>query len=191
MLRALGKQTSVIARVRAFSTTTPTLTTPATPFSFLPANSLALKPKNAGTGLSMKSRESGITEIRGPYYAPVTKTYLDELLGDWGEYVDGVKFAGGAFSLMPEDRLKALIDVAHKHDTYVSTGGYIERVLAASAGNNNVVEKYVKTCRDMGFDVVELSSGFLSIPTKDWAELIALVTKYGMKAKPEVGIQLS
>ena len=31
------------------------------------------------------------------------------------EYVDGIKFAGGAFSLMPEDRLKALIETAHKH----------------------------------------------------------------------------
>jgi phosphosulfolactate synthase (CoM biosynthesis protein A) len=39
------------------------------------------------------------------------------------------------------------------------------------------------------FDVLELSSGFLSIPTNDWAELIALVSKHGMKAKPEVGIQ--
>ena len=75
------------------------------PFSFLPANSL--EPK--------ADRNKGLTEIRGPYYAPVTKTYLDELLKDWGEYVDGVKFAGGAFSLMPEDRLRALIDVAHFH----------------------------------------------------------------------------
>ncbi|OBZ66585.1 hypothetical protein A0H81_13503 [Grifola frondosa] len=77
------------------------------PFSFLPANSL--EPKH--------TRTKGLTEIRGPYYAPVTKTYLDELLGDWGEYVDGVKFAGGAFSLMPQERLTALIDVAHKHGT--------------------------------------------------------------------------
>ena len=75
------------------------------PFSFLPANSLAPK-----TG-----RQTGLTEIRGPYYAPVTQTYLDELLSDWGEYVDGIKFAGGAFSLMPEERLKSLIDTAHKH----------------------------------------------------------------------------
>ncbi len=75
------------------------------PFSFLPANSL--EPKS--------TRTKGLTEIRGPYYAPVTETYLDELLGDWGEYVDGVKFAGGSFSLMPEDRLRALIDTAHKH----------------------------------------------------------------------------
>ena len=77
------------------------------PFSFLPAN--ALDPKH--------ERQKGLTEIRGPYYAPVTKTYLDELLSDWGEYVDGVKFAGGAFSLMPEERLRGLIETAHKHST--------------------------------------------------------------------------
>lgn len=77
-------------------------------FSFLPAN--ALEPKAI--------RTKGLTEIRGPYYAPVTKTYLDELLKDWGEYVDGVKFAGGAFSLMPEDRLRALIDTAHDHGAF-------------------------------------------------------------------------
>ncbi|KAI0074738.1 coma-domain-containing protein [Panus rudis PR-1116 ss-1] len=152
---------------------------PATPFSFLPAN--ALEPKS--------SRKTGLTEIRGPYYAPVTKTYLDELLSDWGEYVDGVKFAGGAFSLMPEERLKALIETAHKHGCYVSTGGYIERVLAASGGNKDVVSKYLTTCKNMGFDVLELSSGFLSIPTEDWAELIEFTAKHGLKPKPEVGIQ--
>ncbi|THH16001.1 hypothetical protein EW146_g4580 [Bondarzewia mesenterica] len=149
-----------------------------TPFSFLPSNSLSLKP-----------RESGLTEIRGPYYAPVTRTYLDELLSDWSDYVDGVKFAGGAFSLMPEDRLKLLIETAHKHGCYVSTGGYIERVLAASSGDFATVEKYIKTCKKLGFDVIEISSGFLSIPTQDWAEIVHLVASHGLKAKPEVGIQ--
>lgn len=76
-----------------------------TAFPFLPANALAQKP----------NRTKGLTEIRGPYYYPVTKTYLDELLSDYGEYVDGVKWAGGSFSLLPEDRLRALIDTAHKH----------------------------------------------------------------------------
>ncbi len=73
-------------------------------FKFLPSNTLPPKP-----------RKTGLTEIRGPYYAPVTHTYLDELLKDWGEFVDGVKFAGGSFSLMPPQRLKGLIEVAHKH----------------------------------------------------------------------------
>ena len=73
-------------------------------FGFLPTNTLSPKP-----------RGKGLTEIRGPYYYPVTATYLDELLSDWGAYVDGIKFAGGAFSLMPEERLRLLIDIAHKH----------------------------------------------------------------------------
>ncbi|RPD63757.1 coma-domain-containing protein [Lentinus tigrinus ALCF2SS1-6] len=149
------------------------------PFSFLPANSL--EPK--------ATRTKGLTEIRGPYYAPVTNTYLDELLKDWGEYVDGVKFAGGAFSLMPEDRLRTLIDTAHKHGCYVSTGGFIERVLSASGGDKAVVSKYLTTCKNMGFDVLEISSGFLSIPTDDWASLIEFTAAHGLKPKPEVGIQ--
>ena len=38
------------------------------------------------------------------------------------------------------------------------------------------------------FDVLEISSGFLSIPTDDWAELVKLTKSIGLKAKPEVGI---
>ena len=139
----------------SLSTTAPRFSS--LPYSFLPANSLDPKP-----------RQKGLTEIRGPYYAPVTKTYLDELLSDWGEYVDGIKFAGGAFSLMPEERLRGLIETAHKHskyllivpkftldlthgaDCYVSTGGYIERVLSASGGNKDVISKYLTTCKNMG-----------------------------------------
>lgn len=47
------------------------------PFAFLPNN--ALVPKK-GRG----ERTIGLTEIRGSYYNPVTFTYLDELLSDWG-----------------------------------------------------------------------------------------------------------
>ena len=72
---------------------------------------------------------------------------------------------------------------------YVSTGGYIERVLAATGGSPSVVSKYLTTCKNMGFDVLEISSGFLSIPTHDWAELVEFTSKHGLKPKPEVGIQ--
>jgi phosphosulfolactate synthase (CoM biosynthesis protein A) len=37
--------------------------------------------------------------------------------------------------------------------------------------------------------VVELSSGFLSLPPGDWLRLVGLVHEYGMAAKPELGIQ--
>ena len=74
-------------------------------------------------------------------------------------------------------------------DCYVSTGGYIERVLATSSGSSQVISKYLATCKDMGFDVLEISSGFLSIPTESWLNLIEDTKKYGLKPKPEVGIQ--
>lgn len=38
-----------------------------------------------------------------------------------GYYVDGLKFAGGSFSLFPEEKLAELISLAHQHDVYVST----------------------------------------------------------------------
>ncbi|KAJ3575506.1 hypothetical protein NP233_g1047 [Leucocoprinus birnbaumii] len=147
-------------------------------FEFLPNNTLPAKP-----------RKTGLTEIRGPYYAPVTQTYLDDLLKDWGSYVDGVKFAGGSFSLMPPDRLRALIDTAHDYGCYVSTGGFIERILSVSSGNQGVIEKYLRTCKEFGFDVLELSSGFLSLPADDWAALVELTASQGLKPKPEIGIQ--
>jgi phosphosulfolactate synthase (CoM biosynthesis protein A) len=50
---------------------------------------------------------------------------------------------------------------------YVSTGGYIERVLAASAGDEDVLTRYLRKCKDLGLDVLELSSGVLSLPTDD------------------------
>jgi phosphosulfolactate synthase (CoM biosynthesis protein A) len=37
--------------------------------------------------------------------------------------------------------------------------------------------------------VLEISSGFLSIPTEDWVELTHAVAKAGLKPKPEIGIQ--
>ncbi|GMF83495.1 unnamed protein product [Aspergillus oryzae] len=42
-------------------------------------------------------------------------------------------------------------------------------------------------CRS--FDVIELSSGFLSFPEDDWLRLVDKVHSYKLKAKPELGIQ--
>jgi len=184
MLLGLTRQAGLAARritpLRAFGTTPKTLKA-AHPFGFLPSNKL---PKKEGRG----ERQKGLTEIRGSYYNPVTYTYLNELLSDWGEFVDGVKFAGGSFTLMPPERLKALIDMVHSHGCYVSTGGFIERVISTSAGDKKTIVKYLEACKEMGFDVLEISSGFLTIPTDDWAELVKLTKSIGLKPKPEIGI---
>jgi len=144
-------------------------------FSFLRVNEREGKP-----------RKRGLTEIRGPYYSVMGRRYLEDLFEMMGNYVDSLKFAGGSFTLMPERVVREIVDLCHKHDVLVSTGGFIERVLVQG---DEVVRQYVKECKKLGFDIIEISAGFVSIPTDDWLRLIELVRKSGLKAKPEVGIQ--
>ena len=133
-----------------------------------------------------KPRTRGITEIRGPYYTVMGTRYLQDVLETMGEYVDSLKFAGGSFSLMPRQAVKSLIDLCHAHDVLVSTGGFIEYVLTEGP---EAVRKYIDACKDLGFDIIEVSSGFITIPIDDWLRLVEAVQKAGLKAKPEVGIQ--
>ncbi|HEX4999716.1 MAG TPA: phosphosulfolactate synthase [Terriglobia bacterium] len=133
-----------------------------------------------------KPRSSALTEIRGPYYTPMGRRYLEDVLETMADHIDSLKFAGGSFTLMPRDRLREIIELAHRHDVLVSTGGFIEYVLARNPG---AVPAYIQECADMGFDIVEISSGFITLPADDWLRLVERVQKAGLKAKPEVGIQ--
>ncbi len=133
-----------------------------------------------------KPRSRGLTEIRGPYYTPMGKRYLQDVLETMGRYVDALKFAGGSFSLMPRPVVKELIDLCHAHNVQVSTGGFIEYVLTQGT---EAVHRYIRECKEIGFDIIEVSSGFLTMPADDMLRLVEQVQKAGLKAKPEVGIQ--
>ena len=144
-------------------------------FSFLRLNERPPKP-----------RSRGITEIRGPYYTVMGKRYLQDILETVGRYVDSLKYAGGSFALMPRRTVRELNDLCHTYDVLVSTGGFMERVLAQGP---EAADRYIQECADLGFDIIELSSGFITISTEDWLRLVEKVQKAGLKAKPEVGIQ--
>jgi phosphosulfolactate synthase (CoM biosynthesis protein A) len=144
-------------------------------FAFLRVNQRQAKP-----------RTRGLTEIRGPYYTPLGKRCLQDVLETMGAYVDILKFAGGSFALMPRATLAELIDVCHAHGVRVSTGGFIEYVLTQGP---EAVRRYLAECRDLGCDIVEVSSGFITVPPDDLVRLVEAVRKAGLTAKPEVGIQ--
>ncbi|MGZ3603433.1 MAG: phosphosulfolactate synthase, partial [Thermodesulfobacteriota bacterium] len=144
-------------------------------FSFLKLNDRPAKP-----------RSRGVTEIRGPYYTPMGKRYLEDILETMGAYVDSLKFAGGSFSLMPREKVKELIDLCHRYDVLVDTGGFMEHVLTRGP---EMVERYIRECKELGFDIIEISSGFITFPTDDWVRLVEKVQKAKLKPKPEVGIQ--
>jgi phosphosulfolactate synthase (CoM biosynthesis protein A) len=136
----------------------------------------ALGSKRAFDFLRMNEREGkprsrGVTEIRGTYYSAMAKRYLSDVLETMGEYVDPPKF---------------IIETAHEHDFMVSTGGFIEYVLIQGP---DAVDEYVRACREVGFGIIEISGGFISIATDDWLRLVERVQNAGLKAKPDVGIQ--
>jgi phosphosulfolactate synthase (CoM biosynthesis protein A) len=133
-----------------------------------------------------KPRKRGVTEIRGPYYTPMGKRYLLDILETMGAYVDSLKFAAGSFSLMPREAVRELTGLCHEHNVLVSTGGFIEYVLTQG---REAVHQYIEECKELGFDIIEISSGFITIPTDDWLRLVEKVQKTGLKAKPEIGIQ--
>src|SRR5712691_5818419 len=87
---------------------------------------------------------------------------------------------------MPRTAVKDIVDLCHKNEVLVSTGGFFEYVLRQSP---EAVCAYLRECKDLGFDIVEISCGFITIPTEDWLRLVEKVKKAGLTPKPEVGIQ--
>lgn len=63
-----------------------------------------------------KPRKLGVTEIRGPYYSAYGKRHLQDVLETMSYHIDGLKFAGGSFSLLPERTLVEMIELAHEYD---------------------------------------------------------------------------
>ncbi len=137
--------------------------------------------------LPSKPRKTGVIEIRGPYYTPVTYGYLKDLLDDWGEYVDGFKFAGGSMRLLTRDRTRRIIALCHDHHVYVSTGGFVERVIVEGP---DIVDRYLEDCKSLEFDMVEVSSGLAPIKLADKVAIVRRVRELGMKAKPEVSMMI-
>lgn len=133
-----------------------------------------------------KPRTIGLTEIRAAYYSNFGLSYFKDMLEMSGNYIDSIKFAGGCFTLMNPQKIKEMIDLAHQYGVLVSTGGFMEYVLTTGKDN---VKKYIQEVKTLGFDIIEISTGFISLPTADWQRVIEEVQKAGLKAKPEIGIQ--
>lgn len=134
-----------------------------------------------------KPRDRGVIEIRGPYYTSVSYGYLSDLLADWSDYIDGYKSAGGSMRLLSRQGVKQIIKACHEHRVYVSTGGFVERVIVQGS---QAVDAYLKECLKLGFDVVEVSSGLAPIPLEDKIEIVKQVRELGMKPKPEVSLMV-
>jgi len=78
---------------------------------------------------------------------------------------------------MPRQSLAGIVDLCHAHDVKVSTGGFIEYVLAQG---EDAVDRYLRECREVGFDIVEISTGFITVPVDDVVRLTERVRGAGL-----------
>lgn len=144
-------------------------------FSSIPVNERQAKPRSVG-----------VTEIRGPIYTPMGLNYLSDVFISMGRYVDTFKFGAAAFSLMPRGFVADVVAFCHEHDIKVSTGGALETVLRTGP---STVRPFLDECLALGFDIVEISTGFLSIPFTDVLRLIGVTKEAGLTPKPEIAVQ--
>lgn len=139
--------------------------------------------------LPSKPRKYGLTEIRGPYYEAFTVDEFAALLNTWGFYIDGLKFAGGVQALLTSKVVKEFIALAHQHNVYVNTGGFIERIVIQDPKH---IETYLQETKQLGFDVVEVSSGMFEHPDDfslvEQIKVVKRIKELGMKPKPEITI---
>lgn len=133
-----------------------------------------------------KPRRYGVTEIRGPNYSLFSQNVLEDIFESMGQFVDGLKFSGGSYSLMPQSYIKKVTDMARRHDIYVSTGDWGEHWLRKGP---SVVKEYIEECKRLGFDTIELDAGSLEIPEEALLRYVRMIKSGGLKVKPQFAVK--
>ncbi|PON64820.1 (2R)-phospho-3-sulfolactate synthase [Trema orientale] len=135
-----------------------------------------------------KPRSFGVTEMRGPHYTLFAQNALQDIFESMGQFVDGLKFSGGSHSLMPKSFVKEVIDMAHEHDIYVSTGDWAEHMLRKGP---SAFKQYIEECKQLGFDTVELNVESLEVPEDSLLRFVRLIKSGGLKAKPQFAVKFN
>ncbi len=98
-------------------------------------------------------------------------------------YVDVAKVGWGLPLLLPRETVRARVRQYHDVEIEVSTGG----TLLEYAVTHNRAPQLMDEARELGFDLVEISSGIIELSTAQIEELAALATKRGLEYFIEVG----
>ena len=130
---------------------------------------------------SKKPRDRGITQIRDIKARGMAE--MEDICQTAGEFIDVLKMACATQRLLPKEILKKKIDLCHRNGIEVSTGGFLERVLLAGP---DIVKRFLKDSKELGFDIVEISTGLVYMPLEDKLALIQYTRDLGLKPHPEV-----
>ena len=125
-----------------------------------------------------RPRVTGVTHLLDRLqYIPA-----DEL-GDLAPYIDIAKIGWGLPLLLARDRVKARVRAYQDVDVEVSTGGTLLEYAIAQ----NRVNSFLDEAKELGFDLIEISSGILELSGTQIARLAESVRERGLTYLIEVG----
>ncbi|XP_052181471.1 protein HEAT-STRESS-ASSOCIATED 32 [Diospyros lotus] len=135
-----------------------------------------------------KPRWFGVTEMRIPHYSLLSENLLQDIFESMGQFIDGLKFSGGSHSLMSKELIKEVINMAHRHNVYVSTGDWAEHLLHKGP---SAFKEYIEDCKQLGFDTIELNVRSLKVPEEAFLRFIRLIKSGGLKVTPNFSVNFN
>jgi phosphosulfolactate synthase len=98
-------------------------------------------------------------------------------------YIDIVKLGWGTSRLFSEKVIRAKVELYKKHNIYVGNGGTFFEI----AHTQGKTEQFFNYCREIGFNLIEISNGSISLSSQTKSEAIRLARSMGCRVISEVG----
>ena len=98
-------------------------------------------------------------------------------------YIDIIKLGWGTSRLFSEKTIRAKVELYKKHNIYVGNGGTFFEI----AHTQGKTEQFFNYCREIGFNLIEISNGSISLSSQTKSEAIRLAASLGFRVISEVG----
>jgi phosphosulfolactate synthase len=131
-------------------------------------------------GRTVKPRAEGVTMVidKG-----LGLSAAKDLVDSAGDFIDFIKLAFGTSAFLDMDHLAKKTELIKDVDIYICPGGTFLEVSVWQG----IYPKYLKRCKELGFNAIEFSDGTIEIDIKTRADCIKRAVDMGFKVVFEVG----
>ena len=131
-------------------------------------------------GRSMKPRTEGVTMVidKG-----LGLNATRDLIDSAGDVIDFIKLTFGTSAFLDLRYLAEKVEMVKDADIYICPGGTFLEVSVWQG----TYSKYLKRCKEIGFNAIEFSDGTIEIDTKIRTDCIKRAVDMGFKVVSEVG----
>jgi len=131
-------------------------------------------------GRTVKPRQEGLTMIidKG-----LGLGATQDLLDSAADAIDFIKLTFGTSAFLDIDYLAEKVELVKDYDIYICPGGTFLEVSVWQGA----YQKYLKRCKELGFNAIEFSDGTIEIDMKTRADSIKRAVDLGFMVVSEVG----